>query len=133
MTAPTGHVQANRPLTVTTLLGKDDLLPVGFSGGETISQLFHFQLDCLAENRTEIPFDRWLGQKVTVNLRLPSGSWRYFSGHCSQVGQGAQDRVFTRYRLRLVPQFWLLTRRAQSRIFQHLTVPDILKKVLAGL
>jgi type VI secretion system secreted protein VgrG len=35
--------------------------------------------------------------------------------------------------MEIVPQFWLLTRRAQSRIFQHLTVPDILKKVLAGL
>ena len=33
----------------------------------------------------------------------------------------------------VVPQFWLLTRRAQSRIFQQLTVPDILKKVLQGL
>jgi type VI secretion system secreted protein VgrG len=33
----------------------------------------------------------------------------------------------------MVPQFWLLTRRAQSRIFQQITVPDILRKVLEGL
>ncbi len=32
-----------------------------------------------------------------------------------------------------MPQFWLLTKRAQSRIFQHIAVPDILKKVLTGL
>src|SRR5436309_8152537 len=35
--------------------------------------------------------------------------------------------------MELVPEFWLLTRSAQSRIFQHISVPDILKKVLTGL
>src|SRR5262249_9011151 len=100
-----------------------------------ISELFHFQLDLLAENRKEIPFDRLLGQKVTASLLLPGPARkrRYFSGICSRVTQGARDRIFTAYRLEVVPQFWLLTRRAQSRIFQHLTVPDILKKVLQGL
>ena len=47
--------------------------------------------------------------------------------------EGAQGAIFTEYTLEIVPQFWLLTRRAQSRIFQHLSVPDILKKVLEGL
>jgi type VI secretion system secreted protein VgrG len=32
-----------------------------------------------------------------------------------------------------VPRLWLWTKSARSRIFQHLTVPDILKKVLQGL
>ena len=30
---------------------------------------------------------------------------------------------FARYQAEIVPQFWLLTRKAQSRIFQHLAVP----------
>ena len=41
--------------------------------------------------------------------------------------------IFAEYTLEIVPQFWLLTRRAQSRIFQHLSVREILKKVLEGL
>ena len=41
--------------------------------------------------------------------------------------------MFTEYTLEIVPQFWLLTRRAQSRIFQHVSVPEILKKVLEGI
>src|SRR5262249_3348616 len=57
----------------------------------------------------------------------------FFSGIVSRVSQGEQDAELTAYRVEMVPQFWLLTRRAQSRIFQHLTVPDILKKVLHGL
>ena len=127
------YVQADRPITVTTPLGKDALLLVGFAGNESISQLFSFQLDLLAENETEVPFDTLLGQKITVDLVLPDGKKRYLSGICNRVGQGEQDRIFTAYRMEIVPQLWLLTRKAQSRIFQRLTVPDILKKVLEGL
>jgi type VI secretion system secreted protein VgrG len=51
----------------------------------------------------------------------------------SRVAQGSRDETFTTYRLEVVPQFWFLTRKKQSRIFQSLSVPEILKKVLAGL
>ncbi|MGL4421160.1 MAG: type VI secretion system Vgr family protein, partial [Gemmataceae bacterium] len=37
------------------------------------------------------------------------------------------------YSLEIVPAFWLLTKKTQSRIFQQMTVPDILKQVLTGL
>jgi type VI secretion system secreted protein VgrG len=35
--------------------------------------------------------------------------------------------------MELVPQLWLLSKRAKSCTYQHMTVPDILKKVLTGL
>src|SRR5262249_27038998 len=100
------YTQADRPLTVTTPLGRDDLLLVGFAGQEAISQLFSFQLDLLAENTREIPFENLLGQKVTVNLLLPGpgGKRRYFSGICNRVSQGMQDRFFTSYRVEIVPR-----------------------------
>jgi type VI secretion system secreted protein VgrG len=127
------YVQAERPLRVTTPLGKDALLLVGFTGQEALSQLFHFQLEVLAENKTDVAFDKLLGQKITVDLALPGGKRRYFNGVCSRVSQGTRDFEFTAYQLEIVPQFWLLSKRAQSRIFQHMPVPDILKKVLEGL
>ena len=34
--------------------------------------------------------------------------------------------------MEVVPSLWLLTRRTQSRIFQQISVPDILKNVLTG-
>src|SRR5262249_33848446 len=40
---------------------------------------------------------------------------------------------FTTYHMSIVPKFWLLALKAQSRIFQHVAVPDILKTVLKGL
>ncbi|HYE65342.1 MAG TPA: type VI secretion system tip protein TssI/VgrG, partial [Pyrinomonadaceae bacterium] len=127
------YIQAERPMAVTTPLGPDVLLLVGFKGYEAISQLFNFQLDMIAENKTEVAFDKLLGQKVTIRLSLPDEKKRYFSGICNRVSQGIRDKTFTTYRAEIVPQFWLLTKRAQSRIFQHKSIPDILKEVLKGL
>ena len=127
------YTQDGRPLAVHTPLGKDKLFLIGITGQEAISQLFSFQLELLAEIQTEITFEKLLGQNVTVEIELPNEEKRFFSGICNRVNQGAQDQVFTEYALEIVPQFWLLTRRAQSRIFQHVSVPDILKKVLEGM
>jgi type VI secretion system secreted protein VgrG len=127
------YTQVGRLISVDTPLGKDVLLMQGFSAEESISQLFNFHLEVLAENETEVAFDRLLGQRITVLLMAPDHQQRYFSGMCNRISQGVQDRTFTSYRMEVVPQFWLLTRRARSRIFQQMTVPDILKKVLEGL
>ncbi|HUE80618.1 MAG TPA: contractile injection system protein, VgrG/Pvc8 family, partial [Pyrinomonadaceae bacterium] len=124
------YSQADRPLAIGTGLGEDALLLIGFSGHEAISQLFSFQLDLVAENETDVAFDKLLGQPVAVRVILPGDRQRYFSGICSRISQGARGEIFTTYRMEMVPQFWLLTRCAQSRIFQHLSVPDILKNVL---
>jgi len=105
----------------------------GFSGQETISSLFRFHLDLIAENQYTIAFEDLLGQKVSVELQLPGGDSRYFHGILSSFSQGGRNLRFTRYSAELVPQFWLLTRQVRSRIFQQMTVPDILKAVLANL
>ena len=127
------YTQADRPLEVTTPLGEDVLLVVGFSGHEAMSQLFNFHLELLAENGTEVPFDKLLGQSITLRLTLNESKNRYYNGICNRVSQGHRDHDFTYYRMEIVPQFWFLTRKAQSRIFQHISVPDILKKVLVGV
>src|SRR5262249_994754 len=55
------------------------------------------------------------------------------SGICSRIAQGGRDSYFTTYRAEVVPELWFLTRKAQSRIFQAKTVPQILQKVFQGL
>ena len=126
--------QADRPITVTTPLGPDVLLLNGFSGHEGISQLFRFELDLLAEFGNDVRFESLLGQKLTIHLTLPDKKKRHFNGVCIRVSEGEQDaaKTFRDYRAEIVPSLWFLTRKAQSRIFQHMTVPDILKKVVTG-
>ncbi|SIO61747.1 type VI secretion system secreted protein VgrG [Singulisphaera sp. GP187] len=127
------YLQADRIMTVTTPLKKDALLMAGFSGHESISQLFEYRLELFATNDEPIPFEMLLGQKAIVRLALEGNKQRFFSGICNRVSQGARDNTFTAYHLDVVPQFWFLTKRAQSRIFQQVSVPQILQQVLAGL
>jgi len=135
----TKYSQANRMMAVSTPLGTDVLLLQQLSGGESLSGLFHFQLELLAESDTEIAFDQLLGQKITVTLSLPDGSNRYFNGIVNKFSEGHRIHsaqgggTLTRYRAEMVPQLWILTKKVQSRIFQQMNVPAILKQVLAGV
>jgi type VI secretion system secreted protein VgrG len=133
------YTQDNRSLSVTTPLGKDVLLLEAFTGTEGISRLFHFTLELLAQDPTKVVFEKLLGQGVTVTVLLPGNKKRYLHGIVSRLTQGGsadaatKDATFIRYRAEVVPSFWLLGPKRRSRIFQQLSVPDILKKVLAGL
>src|ERR1700682_1762468 len=129
------NVQADRPLTIDTPLGGDIFLLWGSRGREGVSRLFSSELDLMAKLESDVAFDEVLGQKVTAHLSLPKGK-RHFNGRCIRISQGEKDlrqKTFTAYRMEIVPDFWMLTRKAQSRIFQQKSVPDILKKVLADL
>src|SRR5262245_57774706 len=114
-------------------LPPESVLLVGLSGQESVSQLFRFQLDALVENKTPVDFGRLLGKPLGVRLDLPGGGRRLFNGVCCRVEQGEIDTDFSVFRLEMVPAFWLWTQRVESRIFQHQSVPDILKEVLKGL
>ncbi|HLM98350.1 MAG TPA: type VI secretion system tip protein TssI/VgrG [Bryobacteraceae bacterium] len=127
------YTQTDKPMIVTTPLGQDTLLLTDFSGHEGISQLFGFRLDLLAKLGTEIHFDKILGESVTVELRLLNGDKRYFNGLVKRFSQGVRDETFVSFRAEVVPKLWLLTKKVRCRIFQHLSVPDILREVLTGL
>ena len=132
------NIQADRLLRVTTPLGPDVLLLRGFSAIEGISRLFHYQLDLaydleLEAERGKIPFDRLLGQTIVIELALGEESTRYFTGICSRFSQVGRDSSFKYFQMEVVPQLWMLTRKAQSRIFQRLSVPEILNQVFEGL
>src|SRR5580700_4838507 len=116
---PVPFIQENRILSVTTPLGEDVVLLQRLSGYEGISSLFRFQLELLAENRELVQFDKLLGQSVTVQVAVPTAPIRFFNGIAIKVTQGHRDERFTQYAIETVPEFWLLTKRVQSRIFQH--------------
>jgi type VI secretion system secreted protein VgrG len=126
------YSQGDRALAITTPLGTDVLLVTGLQGHEAISQLFNFKLDLLAEAGREIPFDAVLGRNVTVELRR-AGERRYFNGLVSRFGQGRRDDAFLHFHAEIVPNLWLLTKKTQCRVFQHLSVPDILRRVFSRL
>ncbi len=131
--------QDNRFASVTTPLGTDILLFSRMTGTEEMSRLFEYEVDLLVENKNVgsivtagFPTDKVLGQAMTVALSLPSGGSRYYHGIVTQFRQqGALDDCFL-YRAVLRPWLWFLTRTSNCRIYQALSVPDIIKKVFAA-
>jgi type VI secretion system secreted protein VgrG len=122
---------------LTTPLGPDAFRVVGVRGREALSELFEFEVDAVSD-KPDLAFDQLLGQGATVELSLPDGGARPVHGIVRSVAQGATERrdgagAVTRYRLVLAPKLWLLTRRRQSRTFQQMAVPDILRAALEGL
>jgi type VI secretion system secreted protein VgrG len=130
------YTQANRAIRIETVLGKDALLLQGFRGQEGVSRLFHFDLYMHSENRS-IPMEAIVGKKATIAVVLPDKKERYINGIISAFSQagstplemGTTPRIFAHYSATLVPWMWMLTRTSDCRIFQEMTVPDIITKV----
>jgi type VI secretion system secreted protein VgrG len=126
------YTQDTRHIAIHTPLGQDVLLLQSFKGHEAISQLFSFQCNVLSEDYS-ISFDKLLGQKATIRILLGDNSTRYINGFISSFSQSGSDPRFASYRMEVVPWLWFLSRRTDCRIFQNMTVPDIIKKVFDNL
>ncbi len=128
------YLEENRFLYIESKLGPNKLLLHSFTGSEGISQLFSFQLELLSENK-EIKFEDILGQEISFGVAGPDGNDhpRHIHGIVTAFSQLPSTSRLSRYRAIVSPKLWIFTQRQDCRIFQKLTVPDILKKVLAGM
>lgn len=122
------YSQNERIGTVACALGSDALLLRRLSGLEAISAPFEFDLE-LASEQVAIDFRSLIGSSLTVRIETEQGSPRFLNGIVVHLSQLGTDERLTYYRARIVPWLWLLTQRTDCRIFQNLSVPDIVKQV----
>ncbi|MDJ0943329.1 MAG: type VI secretion system tip protein TssI/VgrG [Kiloniellales bacterium] len=120
--------QEYRGASVSSPLGDDVLLFWRMDAREEMSRLFEFRLDLLSENH-DLRIEDLLGQSMTVRFVLPEGDTRHFNGVVAQFHYVGTQHRFARYEVVLRPWLWMLTRTADCRIFQHKTVPVILKEI----
>ena len=118
----------SRVMEISTPLGDDVLLFHRMNAREELSRLSEFQIDLLSE-RSDINLDEIMGKHVTVKLELPDDKIRYFSGYVTRFAQIGTHGRYHLYQAMVRPWLWFLTRTSNCRIFQGITVPDILKKV----
>ena len=118
---------ALKGLKVTRLLGR-----------ELISRPFEYQLFLHGgESGSDgaIDADKVLGQPVTVTLTTDSGTGkstgneRYFNGIVTDFAQVGYGSRYHEYYAVLRPKLWLLSRRADCRVFQRKSTPDIIAAV----
>ncbi len=113
---------------ITTPLGDQVLLFHAMHAHEEMSRLFDYRLDLLSP-KPDINLDDILGKNVTVKLAMADDSTRYFNGYVTRFAQGGTYGRYNRYFAVVHPWLWFLTRTTDCRIFQEMTVPDIVKKV----
>ena len=119
-----------RVMEIATPLGDEVLLFHGMHAREEMSRVSEYQLDLLSP-RGDINLDEILGKNVTVKLALPDDTTRYFNGFVTRFSQGGMLGRYHRYSAVVRPWLWFLSRTADCRIFQDMTVPDIVKAVFS--
>ncbi|HVQ77990.1 MAG TPA: type VI secretion system tip protein TssI/VgrG [Candidatus Binatia bacterium] len=119
-----------RLFELTTPLGKDVLLFRAMRGREELARLSEFEVSALSV-RSDITAGGLLAQSVTVKVELQNGGYRCFNGLVTRFAQGGMVGRYYHYRMTLSPWLWFLTRTADCRIFQEMTIPEIVKQVFA--
>ncbi len=128
--------EKNRLLKSTTPLGEDFLLINKMHVEEKLSELYEIDVEFLYDEEedddyfvTKVEDTDILGKTVSISINQRNNVKRTLTGMVNNFTQGARNRRFTAYYATIVPHVWRLTQSIQSRIFQHKTVPDILKEV----
>lgn len=139
------YSQKDRLLEIKTSLGTTVLLLEKFTGTEAVSRPFEFEVTLLSTSH-QVDMKKLLRTPATVTVYLTDGTSRPFHGifrSLKQVEEGegqeterqdtgisnpARDLIV--YKGVLVPSLWFLGLDANCRIFQEMSVPDIVEKVL---
>src|SRR5687767_81160 len=118
-------VQAVR---INSSLG-EDLLFKSMDLSEELGRLFSCRLELLSP-KEDVKLEDLLGHDMTVEIDLSDDrGTRYIHGFVSEMAHTGRIGAYVTYSATLRPWFWFLTRAAGCRIFQQMTVPDIIKKV----
>ncbi|MBH3422344.1 type VI secretion system Vgr family protein [Pseudomonas gessardii] len=124
--------QASRLAKITSPLGPDVLLLNEMGGGEELGRLFNYELQ-LNSLDANIDLNQLLGKPMSVGLQLADGGERYFHGLVARCSQNIDQGQFASYQVTLRPWLWLLSRTSDCRIFQNLSIPQIIKQVFRDL
>jgi len=122
--------QDNRFISITTPLGKDELLLTSFEGTEFISNLFEFQIETLSANHKITP-EKIIGK--TVTLTIEGDQKRTFNGYISNFTYGEIKGTLRSYSMSMVPWLWFLSKNSNNRIFQEMNTKDIVSSIFREL
>ncbi|HMW21861.1 MAG TPA: type VI secretion system tip protein TssI/VgrG [Burkholderiaceae bacterium] len=115
-------------ITFQSPLPPQELFVESMTVDEGLSQLGSIELQLLSP-RHDLTAERLLGKPVGIQLEDRADHKRYFHGHVVRFGHGAAHGRFHAYHAEVRPWPWFLTRTADCRIFQDLSVPEIVRQV----
>ncbi|MDX1926020.1 MAG: type VI secretion system tip protein TssI/VgrG [Pirellulaceae bacterium] len=98
------------------------------TGEDKLGRPFNFNVEVLSTKADLSPYDM-VGKTMAVELKSKSGDSRFFHGIISRFLNVGNAGGLQLYQLELRPWIWLLSHSLDSRIFQELTIPEIIGKV----
>ncbi|MGV8887637.1 MAG: type VI secretion system tip protein VgrG [Pseudomonas sp.] len=104
-----------------------DLQVLEFRAREALNQPYEVKLELVSE-RPDLDLESLLHRPAFLTFG-PDNSGLH--GHVYRVAQGDSGGRLTHYQITLAPRLAYLAHRHNQRIFQHLSVPQIIGKVLA--
>jgi type VI secretion system secreted protein VgrG len=108
----------------------EQLLPQSVHGSEGVNQAYRYQVECLSPDGA-IELKSLLGLPVVIGVLDANGDAVERCGVVSQAQLLGSDGGFAKYGLQIEPPFALLRHRRTSRVFQDISVPDIIKQVIS--
>jgi type VI secretion system secreted protein VgrG len=117
--------------------GEDSLEVVEFDISEGLSQLFEVKVGCISK-KNDINIGGLIGKLATFHLTTqnPTAPERKWMGMVAQMEQLVAAKPMagsleqSSYEVLIVPLFWITTQRVDCRVYQQLSIPDIVKKLL---
>jgi type VI secretion system secreted protein VgrG len=126
------YTQADRLVSVTTVLGPDALMLTDLAGTEGVSQPFSIRLSLVSEDPAIAGGDL-LRTPAAITILTEDGGKRAIHGLINRFSQAGKRDDLTVYQAEVVPWLWFLTLSRDCRIFQHRTVPEIVEEVFQSL
>jgi len=123
--------QTNRNGRLYTPLPENTLSLMDFSGIEAVNEINNFKVKAFAADGS-VDIGALIGQPMRVELDTVYGKTRYFhQGVFAARSLGLHDHGFV-YEFELRPWIWMMSRQSNSRIFEELSVTEIITEVMAA-
>lgn len=120
----------------TVEIGGKEFSVLSFDAYDEMSRLFRFTLH-LRTDDPQVDIKGLLRKKVDVHLKWQEKEkwWFGIVASMSQVDAGTPDKTkeegeYGEYVAEVVPSFWIMSQKTNCKIFQFMTVKDILQEVL---
>jgi type VI secretion system secreted protein VgrG len=123
--------QHRLPLVVRSPFASGSLRVLAVHGREAVSEPFRYEVE-LESNESAIDLAGAVGNGLAVAVRRTGAAPRWIHGVVTRFAQVPAPVHAARYRAELRPWLWMLALRADCRIFQGKTVPQILDALFAG-
>ena len=116
-------------MQVINIDGVGELRLLRYDGYETINDAFEFELWVGAADR-EIALSDGVGKPAHLEIGADDERRKHFHGIVKRFEHSDDSARGATYRVVMVPEAWRMKFRQNTRIFQSMTVVDILTKVL---